>query len=237
MKQVLDFTKIIVLLVIAVFFIGLTHTLNRLEREFAPDLKSSISHINKSAENLEKITTSTQEYLGIQLKMLKSPSSQAALKASIEVAATAKGSLLVLNKVILPEVRDTVKSANEAVQSLNELVMNSNSRINQELLPEATATLSEVRTSVKTVQEETVRIGNDISLILANPAITDSLDSIAASTEHLRNSSKYIEEAIAEAPGIAKDVHTVTSNTSKVSKAVSIGRIVLIVATVAGLFL
>ena len=58
MKQVLDFTKIIVLLVIAVFFIGLTHTLNRLEREFAPDLKSSISRINKSAENLEKITAS-----------------------------------------------------------------------------------------------------------------------------------------------------------------------------------
>jgi hypothetical protein len=124
--------------------------------------------------------------------------------ASIETASKSQEAYW---RKLQAETLKTLKSANTLSASLNEIVRNADRSINAELLPAATATLTESTVSIRETRLAAVdAVGGikvplaDIHSLLADPAITDALKAIAESagnvegmTASAERSAGYIE--------------------------------------------
>lgn len=212
--------------------IAAVHTFNT---TVLPSLHQGLTSLNQSAVNIRSITEEAHEYITLQLSLLRSSREQKAIQAGLEAAAAAKGTILLVNKVVIPRVLTELDSLNQATQSLNTMVENTDLQVNSLLLPQATATIKQAESSLQAVQVETQTIGGDIHTLVAGEDLKTALNSLTGASHELDLSMIHVEEAMQKMPTIAGHIETITGNSSKVSKIASIGSIGLIIAKIAAL--
>jgi len=205
------------------------HTINT---DLLPSLHQGITTLNQSATDLRSITGATQEYVNLQLGLLRSSREQKAIQAGIEAAAAAKGTILLINKAVVPRVMKELDSLNQVTQSLNILVTNTDLQVNSNLLPQSTATIKQVESTLQAVQEQTTVIGADVHNLVAAPALSEALNSLGDAAHELDLSMIHVEEALSKAPAIASHIEKITGNSAKVSKIANLASIGLIVTKV-----
>lgn len=205
------------------------HTFNTV---LLPSFHQGISTLNQSAADLRSITGATQEYVNLQLTTLRSSREQKAIQAGIEAAAAAKGTILLINKAVVPRVMKELDSLNQVTQSLNTLVVNTDLQVNSNLLPQSTATIKQAESTLQAVQEQTTTIGADLHSLVADEALSTSLNSLADASHELDLAIIHVEEALQRAPTIAGHIEKITGNSAKVSKIASLASIGLVAAKI-----
>lgn len=207
-------------------------TVNTINTTLLPSLQQGLTSLNQSAADLRKITGATQEYVALQLTMLRSSREQKAIQAGLEVAAAAKGTILLVNTQVVPRVMKNLDSLDQATQSLNKLVENTDLQVNSGLIPQATASIKQVESTLQAVQDQTTVIGADIHSLTSDQDLKMALSSLTDASHELDLSILHVEEALQQAPTIAKHIETITGASSKISKISSFGSIGLIAAKI-----
>jgi hypothetical protein len=223
-----------VALLLAAVFIAIQIGLfaRRLNTEIEPSIHQSLLTLNQSAANLRSITGGVQQYLDLQLNVLRSAREQKAIQAGLEVAAAAKGTVLLINKTVIPRVNKELDALTETTQALNTLVANIDLKVNSDLLPQTAATIKQAENALRAIQDQSETIGADIHSLTSSESIQASLNSLAGASDKLDQSISHVEESLREAPSIAKHIEVVTGNSSKVSKISSLAGIALVLTKI-----
>lgn len=205
-----------------------------------PQALALSASLNESAASLAKASKSTQEYLDEQLASLRSPQQQAAIRAGIEAAGTVKATFKKINAVTLPKIHIALDSVNydlqaigRSVDSIDTMVVNLDREIAgpDGMLPATEESIKSIGFFAQTAREELKAVSTDIQSWTGSGEIEAILNDIQRSTANLEKSTSHAEKAMSEVPGIAQDVHKLTGSASKLSKAMSIGRLGVVFAT------
>jgi hypothetical protein len=172
-----------------------TLLIQNVNKEIVPKAASTLQSLNDTALDLRRASRAIAEYSEAQIEVLRSPRSQKAIQAGIEVAAAAKGTILVVNTQILPRAIRTLDELNVTIGKLNETVDHTDLSVNRDMLPAATRTLVELTETIKTASTEMQKTQEDIHYVLADPAITESIDELASASAHLDQTMLNVEEA------------------------------------------
>jgi len=169
-------------------------------------------------QSIRQTTSLVNTYTSSALEALNDPRNKKSLQAGLEVAATAKGSLLLINRQVIPRAITTLDELNASLASVNRLVSDTNDQVNGHVLPQTDQALVELQ---KTLQETqgAIKAGSDsITRLTGDPAISASLASLAATSSHLDETTANIAEASRQLPSIAASVEKISKTSSKYRK-------------------
>lgn len=161
---------------------------------------------------------SVSNYTQVQIAALQSPKSQKAIQAGIEAAAALKGTIQLVNRQSIPRVNRTLDSLDSAITSLDRLTTDSNTAINQSLLPEAVNTLQSLQNSLQTVSETTETVGSDIHRITSDSSIPATLAELESTSRHVDEISNQLALAAQSAPTIMGSVDKIARTSAKYQK-------------------
>lgn len=163
----------------------------------------------------------------------ESPDYQRGRKRYVQLSDQVAILLARLDMETLPEMTGLLKDLRRDSDSVRVLVDGLNTRINDELLTEATkavVNLSEVAVGLKLTADETnkaiVRIANeggmtlgDIRSILTMNEIRDAIKNIEMTTRSVDGTARNVEQASAQLPSIAASVERIAQTSSRYQKA------------------
>jgi len=178
-----------------------------------------------SLQEIRKTTTLVNTYTSSALAALNDPRNKKSLQAGLEVAATAKGSLLLINRQVIPRAMSTLDQLNASLAAVNTLVANTDAQVNGSVLPQTAATLKELQNTLTVAQDETRAASKAITAALGDPALSASLASLASASSHLDETSANISEASKQLPSIAASLEKIAKTSSKYRKAVLLSQI------------
>jgi hypothetical protein len=215
--------------------LGLTVVI-RDEHKTASELESTVAEIKMTA-------TAWREYSQEETAQLRSPRTQKAIEAAIEVGATAKASLLLVNTQLLPRTWKAVDSLREATGRISDLTAHTDSQLNQQVMPgfadlirnsikienQLGIDVEELGEAIKLTSRQTGLSLQEIQKRIGDPRFDGILDSIAGVAGHLNNTSAEIEQASRRLPEIADALANISKTTSRFSKAYWVARILSIV--------
>jgi hypothetical protein len=176
-------------------------------------------------QSLRTTTSLVNTYTSSALTALSDPRNTKSLQAGLEVAATAKGSLLLINRQVIPKAMQTLDGLNASIRSVNDLVTATNDQVNGVVLPQTDQVLEELQTTLRTVQDETKAGGAAMTKLLSDPALSASLESLASASNHLDETSASIAEASKQMPSIAANIEKISKTSAKYRKAVMLSQI------------
>lgn len=183
---------------------------------------------NETALTLQSIRTTTSlvnTYTSSAMKALDDPRNKKALQAGLEVAATAKGSLLMINRQVIPRAMRTLDELNAAIRAVNSLVTDTNAQVNGHVLPATDQALVELQNSLRTAQDATKAGGEAITRLVSDPALSSSLASLARASDHLDETTANIAEASKQMPSIAASIEKISKTSAKYRKLLLITQI------------
>ncbi len=217
-----------------------------------------------TATELRRGSTSLADFAEFQTAQLQSERSQKIINANLELGATAKGSLLAFNRLILPRLAKTLDESQNllldtrrSVVATENLIAQTNRRLNDDggLLPEATLlirslsitadrfgfTIESLDKSLQMIAEKAGLSLDEIYKLLASPEWLQTLKHLESSTANFASTSRHvdrtaaeIEKAMQSAPEIAKALERISKTSSKYQKALLL---VSILSTLARAFL
>jgi len=160
----------------------------------------------------------------------------------IEVGATAKASLLLVNKQLLPRTWKAVDSLRDATGRISDLTAHTDTQLNQQVMPgfadlirnsiklenQLGVDVEELGDAIKLTSQQTGLSLQEIQKRIADPRFDSILDSIAGTAGHLNGTSAEIEEASRRLPEIADSLAKISHTTSRFSKAYWVAKILSI---------
>jgi hypothetical protein len=206
------------------------------EHRTAGEIQSTVAEIKMTA-------TAWREYSEEQTGQLRSPRTQRAIEAAIEVGATAKASLLLVNTQLLPRTWKTVDSLREATGRISDLTAHTDAQLNQQVMPgfadlihnsiklenQLGIDAKELGDAITLTSQQTGLSLQEIQKRIADPRFDAILDSLAGSAGHLNGTSAEVEAASRRFPEIADSLARISKTTSRFSKAYWVARILSIV--------
>ena len=206
------------------------------EHRTASELQNTVAEVRMTA-------TAWREYSQEQTGQLRSPRTQKAIEAAIEVGATAKASLLLVNTQLLPRTWKTIDGLHRASDKLAELTEHTDAQLNQQVMPgfadfirnsiklenQLGIDADELGQAIRLTSGQTSLSLQEIQKRIADPRFDSILDSISGTAEHLNGTTAEIEEASRRLPDIAEALAKISKTTSRFSKAYWVARILSIV--------
>ena len=192
--------------------------------DFLKVTKASISQTSSEVSiTLSEVRTTSRMasvYATSAIKALQDPRNAKSLQAGLDAAATLKGSLLLVNRQVIPRIMDTLDSLDTTVQSLNTIVRHTDTSVNAEITPAIVRNLDELQLSLKTVQDETRTVTQAITAVVADPSIPASTAALAEAAKHLDQTMSQVEEASRQLPSVARSIEKIAATSSKYRKIV-----------------
>jgi len=206
------------------------------EHRTAVEIQSTVAEIKMTA-------TAWREYSQEQTTQLRSPRTQKAIEAAIEVGATAKASLLLVNTQLLPRTWKAVDGMREATGRLSDLTAHTDAQLNQQVMPgfadlirnsiklenQLGVDVDELGEAIRLTSQQTGLSLQEIQKRIADPRFDSILDSMSGTASHLNGTSAEIEEASRRLPEIAEALAKISKTTSRFSKAYWVARILSII--------
>ncbi len=183
---------------------------------------------NETALTLQEIRSTTslvKTYTSSALEALNDPRNKKSLQAGLEVAATAKGSLLLINRQVIPRAMKTLDELNESLASVNALVKNTDTQVNEAVLPETAKTLQELQKTLVVAQDQTKAGVEAITATVRDPAVSEALVSLASASKHVDETTANIAEASKQMPSIAASIEKISKTSAKYRKLLLITQI------------
>jgi flavin-binding protein dodecin len=179
------------------------------------------------------------DYAREQIVRLRDPKQQKSIDAAIQAAAVLNATARLVNRELVPRAMKTLDSVKAAVESvtrvagsLDELVTATDNQINGHILPGASAAiaetavaLSQMRDSLKTAQDGSKTILDDIHRIAADPGILQAITAISRASDGLATMSEQGAEASRKVPAIAASLEKIAATSSKWQKALFVASI------------
>jgi hypothetical protein len=161
----------------------------------------------------------------------------------IEVGATAKASLLLINTQLLPKTWKAVDSLKEATGRISDLTAHTDTQLNQQIMPgfadlirnsiklenQLGIDVEELGDAIKLTSQQTGLSLQEIQKRIADPRFDTILDTLAGTASHLNGTTAEIEAASRRLPEIADALAKISKTTSRFSKAYWVARILSIV--------
>lgn len=176
-------------------------------------------------QEIRKTTSLVNTYTSSALAALNDPRNKKSLQAGLEVAATAKGSLLLVNRQVIPRAMETLDRLNESIASINTLVKNTDTQVNTAVLPETAKTLQELQETLVVAQDETRAGVEAITATVRDPALSEALASLASASKHVDETTANIAEASKQMPSIAASIEKISKTSAKYRKLLLITQI------------
>ena len=206
------------------------------EHRTAGEIQNTVAEIRITA-------TAWREYSEEQTGQLKSPRTQKAIESAIEVGATARASLLLVNTQLLPRTWKAVDSLREATGRISDLTAHTDAQLNQQVMPgfadlirnsiklenQLGVDAEELGDAIKLTSQQTGLSLQEIQNRMADPRFDSILDSLAGSAAHMNGTSAEIGAASQRLPEIADALAKISKTTSRFSKAYWVARILSIV--------
>jgi hypothetical protein len=176
-------------------------------------------------QSIRSTSSLVNSYTSTALSALSDPRNTKSLQAGLDVAATAKGSLLLVNRQVIPRAMRTLDELNDAIRAVNSLVTDTNAQINGHVLPATDQALVELQNTLKTAQVETKAGVEAITRLVSDPALSASLASLASASTHLDETTANIAEASKQMPSIAASIEKISKTSAKYRKLLLITQI------------
>ena len=162
-----------------------------------PALNQVLTSAGQTATSLQQTSATIAEYAKVQTDALRSPRSQKAIQAGIETAAAAKGSILLINTLVIPKALRTLDELNSALSSVNTLVANTDKQVNEDLLPQTAQSLKDLSMALQSLNTVIEVNGKDIDRLVADPAIPALLSQLSEASGGLDRSMAHLETSMA----------------------------------------
>lgn len=225
--------KITLAIVLAACLTWVGYETARLVRE----TKAMISETRRAAK-------SVADYVELQTKVLSSEKNQKAIESGLQTLAVYNATGKLLNKSVLPELKNTLIEARaataavrEASVSLDVLIRNTDRSLNDDLLPVFVETAStfhvgidKLNRAIEDVASRGVLTLDDLHAIMSDPSWKTALSAIAESSMNIESATASVEDAMKRAPDITKSLQEIASTSSKYRKAVLLSQILSAVA-------
>ncbi len=209
-------------------------------------LDGALAKIDGTAAELQRTSKLVADYVEKQKAVLESPRNQKALEAGWQMAAVLNGTARDINRLIVPRVMRTMDGLNAAVgnfndsaQALTALVRNTDSNINEGILPNLAETAKTLGVSIQTVATSVQMIAakgeislNEVNTLLADPQWLEILKSMAATTAKVNATAAHLEEAARSAPAITSSVERIAATSSKYQKLLLLAQLLATIARV-----
>ena len=219
---------------------------------------------NAALSNIDRAANTLADYIDDQTRRLQTEKNQKSIEASLATPAIFNGLGRLVSTTTVPRLNATLDQLNRGladsqrlVNSLDSLAQNTNREINTALLPAATKALQSTTTVINafgiTAQsiDRTVLafaqdghiVMDDAHRLLSDPVwkemaanLNHSSANVAGATENIRASTESGRQALAELPGVARDIHAFTTTTSRARKIIIGAQLLATLAPVAVLF-
>lgn len=205
------------------------------EHRTAGEIQATVAEVKMTA-------SAWREYSQEEVAQLQSPRTQKAIEAAIEVGATAKASLLLVNKQLLPRTWKAVDSLRDATGRISDLTAHTDTQLNQQVMPgfadlirnsiklenQLGIDVEELGDAIKLTSQQTGLSLQEIQKRIADPRFDNILDSLAGTAGHLNGTTAEIEEASRKLPEIADALAKISTTSSRFSKAYWVARILSI---------
>jgi len=196
------------------------------------NLRGLLRDLRGTTENLRNTSKEFNDYWVAQRQVLESTKNQKAVEAALAVGATYQATGRLINTQVIPAVLAQLRSSTAATDRLeglvgegSRLVADTNTRVNQELLPEIVAGTKSVTKLVDGVNVIAQGTGASVEQVigalnhlvamgdvtvqtvnqrLADPKLDDLVTAALSTTQHAAGITANLDAATAELPPITK---------------------------------
>ena len=182
----------------------------------SPRLNYALEQTGKTVANVNDTTAEIKEYVVEQKAQLED--SRKSIKAALEIGATGKASLQLLNRFTIPtatrafdELGQVAKTAEEQLRANGELLADNQRRLGKSLDNIETITGNELRQAVG----EFALAGKNLRVITDDPALTSLPSEVRKIAESLNRSAGSVEVILTDTEKTAKNVAGTTGNIEK----------------------
>jgi hypothetical protein len=178
--------------------------------------------------NLNRATGTAADY-GESLKE-QAEENKKSIDAALQVGATAKGSLQLLNRTTIPLLNRNLTSSDSLIRSLeqntaslNTMIANLDNRVSGDkgLLPTTTATIDSIRVlterELSAAVAEFTLAGKNVRIITESPELQNLPKDIAALTQSLNRSAGSIEVILESTEATSANTAAITGNLKAIS--------------------
>jgi chromosome segregation ATPase len=198
----------------------------------------SRSQLSAISAETQSLITSTNERLDGTFRNMNAILIQAGLVAArvedlsrnMQTVAKAQGDYW---RTVQAQTTDSLERLSMTAESLNNLVVNLDSQVNGKLLPQATGTLQDASLALQAARTSIETVTADSHAVLTDPAIKESLASIAETTAQTLEASKNLTATTAEIAEASKRLPLIADSIEKVAKTSSKYRAALIISQIA----
>ena len=188
----------------------------------------SLQQLNGSLHNLNRFTGTAADY-GENLKE-QAEANKKSIDAALQVGATAKGSLQLLNRTTIPLLNRNLTSSDSLIHSLeqntaslNTMIANLDGRVNGDkgLLPATTAAVDSLRVlterELSAAVAEFTLAGKNVRIITESPELQNLPKDLAALTQSLNRSAGSVEVILQQTEATSANVASITGNLNAIS--------------------
>lgn len=182
-------------------------------------------NVNATLVNANRAAETLADYTAKQTEQLQSEKNKKAIEAGIAAAASFQATANLINTKTIPQVNKTVEALAESAQSLNRLVSNLDTQVNQSLLPAAANTLHSASGTMETASQTVAKYGataDELNKTIAN-LNKESAETMASArallnSEDIKKTLAGLGETSSNLAAVTKNVEAITANTAEASR-------------------
>jgi len=199
---------------------------------FVYDLRASAKQLTATLTQVSGAVTDLRAYTKIQADRLNDPRNSKSLDAAIQTAAVFNATGRLINKVLVPKAGSVLDELTATVNQLKTLTANTDKNLNQDLLPALASTAKSLDTSIGALNASLIVIANksgltldDLHALLSDPQWKEVLTQVAGTAKNVEGMTAHGEEAMRQVPGIAADIHKISTTSSRYQKLIILARV------------
>ncbi len=189
-------------LVAVVFALVQLGLLSRDSRAIVAQSGESLKELHGTLVEIRRSAELVGGYADAQISFLNSARNKNSIQAGIDLAATAKGTVLLINRQVIPRAMRTLDGLTASTESLNRLIASTDKSVNGDLLPETTKTIKLAGQSLETLNkslqeasDRTISILGHIDALASDNSLAATQREILALATHADGAAANIEQS------------------------------------------